>query len=251
MLDTKHQRKAFIETLVVMGILIALMFISGLKYLDPPPPGNIAVNFGTSDTGKGDIQPQKPVVSKPKTTPPEPVQPAKEKVLTDEQSDAPVVKKKQKKQKVKPKPTPTPRPKPSKETTDVLNNILNAKGEEGGEGNDQTPGDKGKEEGDKNAKGYYGTGKGGGGGDGNYFLGNRRAITKPRPRYDCNESGRVVVIITVDKAGRVIDARKGRGTTGGRCLTEAAIEAAYKTRWEPGDMEKQVGKIIYEFKLSE
>ena len=249
MLETKHQRKALMETVVILAVLIALMLISGLKYLDPPPPGNIAVNFGTSETGRGQVQPEQPV-NKPKpVTPPEPVKQVKEQVLTNDQTDAPVISPKKKKTKSKPQPKPKPKPKPSKETTDVLDNIFNAPADEGGEGDDQTFGDKGNPEGDKNAKGYYGAGKSGGGGDGNYFLGNRKPVYKAKPAYKCNESGTVVVIITVDRNGNVIKAVKGRGTTAAPCLTEAAIQAAYKTKWEKGDMDKQVGKIIFRFKL--
>ncbi|NPA46353.1 MAG: TonB family protein [Chlorobi bacterium] len=249
---TPHERKAFMESLVVMIILIALMFVSGLTYLDPPPPGNIAINFGTSEHGSGRVQPPKPVKAAP--NPVESVPAKTEKILTDENSDAPVVKpqkqeKKKKKKAVKPKKQ---KPKPSSDAKNALDNLFNAS-ESGNEGDDENlSGDMGSTEGDVNATGRTGNGKGGGGGiDGNYFLGNRKALTKPKPQYNCNETGRVTVIIKVNRQGKVTEAYSGPGTTGSSCLIQAAIKAAYKTRWEPSEKaeDEQVGKIIYEFKL--
>ena len=124
---------------------------------------------------------------------------------------------------------------------------------EGGEGNDNKAGDKGKETGDPNASGYYGIG--GDGSGGNYRLGNRKALNKPKPTYDCNEEGRVVVSISVDQTGRVFAAQAGvKGTTNSaQCLLNRAKEAALKTKFNPDSKapEKQLGLIIYNFSLSE
>jgi len=122
----------------------------------------------------------------------------------------------------------------------------------GGEGNDNQAGDKGNPNGDPNASGYYGNG--GGGSGGNYRLGNRKAVSKPKPIYDCNEEGRVVVSISVDKSGRVISARAGiKGTTNSAsCLLSRAKQAALKTKFNSDSKAptKQVGSIIYNFTLS-
>ncbi|MEZ4874635.1 MAG: hypothetical protein R2793_04100 [Flavobacteriaceae bacterium] len=40
-------------TVILHVILLLLLFYFGLKYLDPPPENGIAVNFGTTDFGKG------------------------------------------------------------------------------------------------------------------------------------------------------------------------------------------------------
>ena len=181
------------------------------------------------------------------------------------------------------KPVVKPTPKPSKSTSDALSNLLNGSNNEG-DGNDKTGGNKGKGNGDTNATGYnggggngsgtgsgggngsgegigtgsgYGNGNGGGNGtgNGNYQLGNRKALNKPQPNYICNEEGTVVVQILVDKTGRVISANTGiRGTTNAaKCLLEQAKTAAMNTKWQSdnGAPEKQVGKIIYNFKLTQ
>lgn len=124
---------------------------------------------------------------------------------------------------------------------------------DGGEGDDNKAGDKGKETGDPNASGYYGIG--GDGSGGNYRLGNRKALHKPKPDYPCNEEGRVVVTINVDRSGKVISAQPGaKGTTNSApCLLTEAKEAALKTKFNNDSKapEKQVGAIIYNFSLSD
>ncbi len=268
--DNKHKKKALIEASIVMILLIILMFISGLTYLDPPPETGIAVNFGTSTIGKGAVQPQhntppKPVQQKIEQ-PKEKIEPqVKDKVLTQNTEDAPVIK--DKPHKTKPKPTPKPvkpktkpKPKPDKNITDILNNVNNAPGDDtnnsSGEGNDNQAGDKGNTSGDPNASGYYGNGgHNGGGGSGNYRLGNRKALTKPKPNFQCNEEGRVVVKIFVNKNGKVVKAIAGvKGSTNNApCLLSAAKQAALKTKWTPDPKapETQIGKIIYNFKVTE
>ena len=110
-----------------------------------------------------------------------------------------------------------------------------------------------KETGDPNASGYYGIGSDGSGG--NYNLGNRRALTRPIPEYDCNEEGKVVVTISVDPSGKVISAQPGAtGTTNSAsCLLNQAKEAALRTRFnaDSNAPATQVGLIIYNFSLSE
>ena len=269
-LDTKHKKKSMTITVILHVVLLILLFYVGLTYLDPPPENGIAVNFGTMDTGSGNIQPSEPIKSAPKETTPPPVsQPKteiKEEVVTQDVEEAPVIKKEKQKEvqketpvKQKPKETPKkPDPKPDKTTTDALSNLINAPESDGtakgSEGNDKTVGDKGDPDGDPNAKSYYGTGKGLDG-DGNYLLGGRKALNKEKYVQDCNEAGKVVVSIEVDRNGKVISATPGvRGTTNNsRCLLEPAKRAALATRFN-SDSEapaKQIGKIIYNFSLSE
>jgi TonB family protein len=187
----------------------------------------------------------------------------KDNVLTQNNEEAPVIKDKPQKPKPTPKPKPQktkpkPKPKPDKNITDILNNVNNAPGAEtnnsSGEGDDNKPGDKGSTSGDPNASGYYGNGGTGGGGNGNYRLGNRKALTKPKPAYNCNEEGRVVIKIYVDRAGNVTKAVLGKGTTNNApCLVDKAIEAAKRTKWQPDNKasEPQIGKIIFNFKTTE
>ena len=74
LLDTKHKRKSMAITVTLHVIIILLLlFVFGLKYMDPPLESGIAVNFGTTDQGSGNIQPTEPIKSAPKQTTPPPV----------------------------------------------------------------------------------------------------------------------------------------------------------------------------------
>ncbi|EDM45062.1 hypothetical protein SCB49_03039 [unidentified eubacterium SCB49] len=272
LLDTEHKRKSMAITVILYLLLLLLLFFVGMTYLDPAPENGIAVNFGTTDTGTGNIQPTEAVKSAPKvTTPPPTPQPStevKDDVVTQDAEDAPVIKKEEEevvktetpveKEEPKKEPVKEPEPTPDKTTTNALDNLINGPKSDGtakgGEGNDDTAGDKGDPNGDPNAKSYYGTGKGLDG-DGNYLLGGRKALNKQKYVQDCNEEGVVVVSIEVDRTGKVIKATPGvRGTTNNSpCLKDPAKRAALATKFNP-DSEapaKQIGKIVYNFKLSE
>jgi len=207
-----------------------------------------------------------------------------EKVITQTTNDAPVIKSSEKKKKTI---TPTEKKdlkkntkkatekkastnnevkktvkpvekKPDASTKNALDSFLNGAKQNGettqGEGNDNAGGDKGKINGDPNAKAYYGTGKGLDG-DGNYRLGGRKALNKERKIPTCNETGIVVVKIVVNQQGKVIEAYPGiKGTTNtAPCLMQPAKIAALTTKFnsDSNAPSKQIGSIVYEFKLSE
>ncbi len=270
-LETEHERKSMAITVVLHVLLILLLLFFGFTYLDPPPENGIAINFGTSDVGSGVEQPIEKIKTSPQQTSPPPVTPVetniKEEVVTQDVVEAPVIEKKKEEKvvqkveepvKKKEEPVKKPDPKPSKSTTDALSSILNGPVSDGqargGEGNDDAAGDKGSPDGDPNAKSYYGTGMGLDG-DGNYRLGGRKALNKEKFVQDCNESGIVVVQIEVNRNGTVTRAIPGvKGTTNNAtCLTDPAKRAALATRFnsDPDAPVKQVGTIIYNFKLTE
>ena len=274
LLDTRHKKKSMTITVIIHAIIILLLFYVGLSYLDPPPENGIAINFGIMDTGSGKIQPPKKVSTAPKqkvsTLATKEPSEAKEDLITQETTDAPVIKKEENKEEVREveemvekeiqgqKSKKKPDPKPDKTTTDALSSLINGPKSEGenqlGEGSDETGGDKGDAEGDLSAKSYYGTGKSLDG-DGNYLLGGREALNKKKFLQDCNEAGIVVVSIEVDRIGNVIDATPGvRGTTNNsKCLLDPAKRAALATKFNEDDKApfKQIGKIIYRFSLSD
>ncbi len=253
--------------------------------------GGVTVNFGDSDVGSGaDFRSEVlNVKDKTKETPP-PAAASEDEVVASDLDDAPavvktkpVVKKDPKKQDAQ--PAPVQPPKPSKSTSDALSSILGGNNK-GGDGDDGQAGNKGKAGGDKNSGNYYGDGGSGGGtgggtgtgngtgtgpgsgsgsgggsgagrgtGVGNYQLAGRKVIAKPQPRYTCNEQGTVAVEISVDQNGRVINATPGvRGTTNSaKCLLDQARQAALNTKFDSSESapDKQVGKIIYNFKLTD
>lgn len=267
-LETKHQKKSFIITSILYVLIIIFLFLVGLKYLDPPPESGIAVNFGTTDYGSGDVQPTEQVKTSPQQNTPEPTpqettsatDEVVDDVATQDVEDAPVIEEKEepkkeqekpvekkqekeqkeevkeipKKEPVEKVPEKEPDPQPNKDVTDAMESMLSGNEQEGkdaeGEGDDDKAGDKGDPDGDPNAKSYYGTGTGIDG-DGNYRLGGRKALAKTKYVQDCNETGEVVVRIEVNQNGEVVRADAGvQGTTNtSKCLLEPAERAARNT----------------------
>jgi len=294
-LDTKHKKKSASLTAIIAIVILLLIFNFGMRYFDPPEEYGIAVNFGTTDFGSGNVQPKEALKPAKQEIEPEEVVEQEiveeqvetssatsgtaEDIITQDNEEAIAIKKQEeakkkeedKKQKEIDKKAEVERQKivaekkriekekqekatKRKQLDALMGGFSEGNGNAtGGEGNDNQPGDKGKVTGDPNARGYYGNG--GGGSGGNYRLGNRKALAKPKPTYDCNEEGRVFVSISVDKSGRVISAQPGvKGTTNSAsCLLKRAKEAALKTKFNEDSKapSKQTGVIIYNFSLSE
>lgn len=254
--------------------------------------GGVTVNFGDSDVGSGaDFRNEVLNVTEKIKQTPTPSQAEEEEIVASDLDDAPTVvktkpleKKDPKKVETKPITVKGP-PHPSKTTSDAISNLLSGNSK-GGDGDDGQAGNKGKLGGDKNSGSYYGDGGSGGGtgggsgsgngtgtgpgsgsgsgggsgagrgtGVGDYQLAGRKVLAKPKPQYKCNEEGRVVVEISVDKNGRVIAATPGvRGTTNSaKCLLDQAKVAAMDTKFDSNESapDKQIGKIVYNFKLTD
>lgn len=87
---------------------------------------------------------------------------------------------------------------------------------------------------------------------GTWDLGGRDMLGElPRPEYSIKEEGRVVVTITVDPEGSVIDTRiNNRTNTTNLQLRQAAEQAAKRTKFNAiGGENNQTGTITYYFKL--
>lgn len=253
--------------------------------------GGVTINFGNSDFGSGkDFQSEelnvKTVKAVASQSEPE------EDIISGEADDNEAVNIPKKtnpvkvtkpKIKIDPKPVAETKPKVNKNTNDALSSILGGS-KKGGDGDDSRSGNKGKTNGNLGSNDYYGSGGSGGGSGGGtgtgtgtgtgsgsgsgsgggsgsgsgggigYSLGNRKALSKPQPRYTCNEEGKVAVQVTVDKNGNTIAAEAGvKGTTNtASCLLQQAKIAAMNTKWQPSAdaPDRQVGKIVYNFSLN-
>ncbi|MCF6279329.1 MAG: energy transducer TonB [Flavobacteriaceae bacterium] len=290
-LNTKHKRKSATITAILMLLLLLLIFFFGLKYMDPPIESGIAVNFGTSNVGSGNIQPLEPIKTQPNpqvteeetaqeevveetVEEPTPDDVPSEDVATQESEESIRIKnEKEVKRKAKAEADRKANEKAEaerkakaeaarikkeqedkKRKLDELMGGLNTSDgtTTGGQGNDNVGGDKGNENGDPNSDGYYGNAGSGGGGD--YQLGNRKALSRPKPKYECEEEGLVIVAIEVDRNGKVIKATPGvKGSTNtAACLLSQAKIAAMKTTWQADSNagSKQIGIIKYRFSLS-
>ncbi|MNQ45841.1 hypothetical protein D3C85_596370 [compost metagenome] len=250
--------------------------------------GGVTINFGDSDLGSGaNYKSEVLDVKNNVKQAPAKATPEEEAIISQENTTADndvVIPTKEKPKKPVPvekpiqKPVPE-KPKVSNSTNDALASIMKGSNK-GGDGDDKAAGNKGKSNGSLNSSGYYGSGGSGGGtGGGNgtgsgigtgsgygagsgggsgggsgYSLNGRKALSKPAPKYTCNEEGTVVVEVTVDQTGKTVSATAGiKGTTNkASCLLEQAKIAALNTKWSADDnaAPKQVGRIIYNFNLN-
>lgn len=284
---TEEKKSAIITT----ALFVVMMLIMSIAIFPPEAKelegggggGTIALNFGFDEYGMGDYNSPDPVVAQPQTT----VNTNNEsQLLTSDNQDAIAIKDTPKKEETKPETSPSTRatpvvqttPQPDRNVTDAIGNLL------GGDGNTNQAGNQGSTSGSLNSQGYEGDGNGGSGtgsggghgsgqglgtgsgygtgsgagsgsGHGDYNLAGRKSVAMPAPQYKCNEEGRVVVEISVDRTGKVIEAKPGvRGTTNtAKCLVDIAQQAALQARFDSSTTapNRQVGTITYNFKLRE
>lgn len=293
LLDTSHKKKSFTLTTLLLSMILLVLFYIGLTYMDPPEENGISVNFGTTNYGSGKVQPLQKIRSERLNTPP--IQPSKqeeieerveeevavkeapsEKLLTQESEEAIAIKQaKEAKRKAdeavkkeKAKAAKIAQQKKAaaekarkeqeakKKKLDALMGGLNKSDgtASGSEGDDSLSGDKGQPDGNPYATSYYGT-PGSGNGTGGYGLNGRSLVNKGKVKQECNEAGRVVVKIIVDRNGKVISATPGmKGTTNASaCLLEPARKTAFMHKWnlDSNAPNQQVGFVVVNFKLGE
>ncbi len=271
---------ALVLTIVFHALVILMLFLVVLHTPIPPYPmvgggSGLEVNFGTSDQGTGDIQPEEFInvetqnMADVKSTEKANVQVTNnpdENILTQNSEEAPAIRTSEKKQQEKPI---------VKEVIKINDPVTNPmalykkkSGSKGnGEGETGKPGDQGNPNGSLYAKNHYGEpGSGGPGNGGNgigpgkgdgrgpsFDLSGRSSKILPKPEYNLTEQGTVVVKIWVDKDGNVTKAEAGgKGTnTTSEELRKRAVTAARKAKFSanPSAPEEQKGTITYHFVL--
>ncbi len=267
-----HNNRARVGATIFAIILLLFIFFFGLTYLNPPPEDGIAINFGYEESGSGNTASSEKVTepveksTQAETTPTETTPQIIDDVVTQETTDAPAVEKKEdpkpKVEKVEEKKEPV-KEEPKKPSNDLLDRLdktknqkeaSNKEGNKSGEGVKTGGGDQGDPNGDPKSPNRVGNG--GIGNSGDYRLGSRKALDQPKPKYICNEEGRVVVKVYVNPSGVVVRAVAGvaidggpASTTAAKCLLSKAKEAALKTTWhgDPNAPKEQRGYIIYNF----
>ncbi|MDT0540621.1 MULTISPECIES: energy transducer TonB [Croceitalea] len=297
-LDTRHKKKSFTLTTLLLSVLLLLLFYIGLTYLDPPEESGIAVNFGTMEFGSGEQQPQEKIKSEPLDIPEPPAEAEQiqeeveeeveevvdevvkeqptEKVLTQESEESIRIrqqkeaKRKADAEAAKVKAEAQRKAQERRDAEERLKKEQEAKKKKldammggigksdgtasGSEGNDDKAGDKGQPDGNPYATTYYGA-PGSGTGTGGYGLSGRSLVTKGKVQQECNEDGRVVVKIIVDRNGKVIKATPGvKGTTNSApCLLEPARKTAFMHKWnlDSNAPSQQIGFVVVNFKLGQ
>jgi outer membrane biosynthesis protein TonB len=282
-LQTTYEKKSFwTTTFILLGVLLLLFFV-GLRYLDPPAENGILIAFGDTNPGSGiALAPPTQAITEVTTLPAEAIsthdvqevlkkeaviESSDQTVLTTEDSELVLPKKvPEKKTETLAEEVPVTVPETvvekapdkvnkqaSAATKAALANILGAKEAQGsGLGNGEKAANQGLSDGSKYANSFYGTPTGDVQGFG-FGLAGRSLATKGSVTPDCNEEGRVVVAITVDRSGKVIAADPGvKGSTNNApCLLAPAKATAFMYQWAPDTQapEKQIGFVVINFKL--
>jgi colicin import membrane protein len=268
-------------------IFLVLVLVGFTAPLPPEQDKGILVNFGTGETGTGLIEPSPPASSEEAAA----AQPAVAENAVKEQAsqtqnfdkEAPEIKKadpeaeKKKKEqieaeKVRRAQIEAERVKKAQEDaekariaaeakriSDIQNRTKNALANSKNSGTTSTTegiaggtGNQGDPNGSVDSK-VRGTGSGTGDKGISYDLAGRNFQSIPKPIYDIQADGKVVVDIIVDRNGNVTSAVPGvkGSTTLDENLLKVAKEAALKAKFEAKpDVSTQKGTITYNFKLN-
>ena len=280
-LETPHKKKSAGLTAMMAILLMLLFFVMGLTYYDPPISYGMEVSFGNLNQGNGDVPPQKNTASKlselknqsitqkvSNQSSKEEIQKQVKEVMTEKKSPVSILKKEnikqeiqptiKKEKKIKESTSEKVKPKVSDITKSVVSNLLKNNKQKSkeieGKGDEEVDGDKGKSEGDFYSSSYYNN-VGLGGIGKSYGLNGRNLQSNGKVVQECNQEGTVVVRITVNKNGNVVNAEPGvKGSTNTHpCLLSPAKKTALLHKWFPDEEapEQQVGFVLIQFKLGE
>ena len=283
--ETNNRLSGIVVSIAVNALLLLLLFF---YYITPPNPpyednaGGMTVNYGTSDVGTGDQQQYTTVpvtVQQEAQTNPSPeaaTSSSQENLETQNTEDAPVIETKKEVKKPKEKPNPDallkPQTKPVANSTpeppkpQVDKNALFSPGALGkpnkskGDGEGKGQGDQGDPNGDPNSRNYHGGATGNGSPNGGNGLGGgsvrltgRKLRSRPPVKNPCDVArGKVVISITVNREGKVVDTKftQSGSTSSDDCLIATARQAAMKYTFDanPNADETQTGSIVFIFK---
>jgi len=246
----EKQVKGVLFTIGFNAMILMILLLFGFTTPLPlPEEEGVMVDFGDSDTGMGLVEPtkQEEAVSTPPNS-------AEEANMTQNFEEAIAVKEQKQnttEQKVEKTETQKIEEQRKIDAAALYSNNSSESSSSSSEGNAGGNGNQGKPNGDPNSNQYNGTGVGKSGIG--WSLQGRSVQALPKPAYNSNEQGDVVVKITVDRDGRVVSAVPGyKGTTTmDSGLLNAAKQAALNTRFDknPNAQATQSGTITYRFVL--
>ncbi|MDR1950741.1 MAG: hypothetical protein LBP96_00745 [Bacteroidales bacterium] len=243
-------------TVIILGLLWILLLLFSMKRPWPPPPeyGVEIMGEGAEGAGRAHSNFSQQTAAQPSQQPSN-----NENIATADNDNVPIPRQ-TRTQERNPKPVETPtspqqETKPQPEEPQINQAALfqrrqNTQSSSEGTGNTDGSGS-GSGVGSGTGTGS-GSGTGAGNfGDGTWELSGRQAKSLPKPIYNSEEQGVVVVRITVNQSGVVVKAEPGAQgtTTTNASLWQWAKEAALKSRFNENTnaANQQVGTITYRF----
>lgn len=268
----KKHKKGIIGTVIFHAIIVTIFILFG--YSTPLPlPGEegILINFGDDDQGIGQVEPkvsesvqQESVQESQESVEESTPSPTDEGSVTQDFEEAPAVKeqgKKEETEEVKKDTEPETKEEKTEEKKEEEQKVneqalfpgRERESEESkSEGETEGQGNQGSQTGSPESDNYSDLNSSGNEGI-NYSLDGRNPESLPKPEYNYQIEGKVVVEITVDKYGNVTDANPGvkGSTTLEESLLNAARKAALKAKFDrkPDAPAYQKGTITYYFRL--
>jgi colicin import membrane protein len=278
--QTYHKRRdGLIAVFIFHAALLAVLYYSGLSVPLPlPAEEGILLNFGLTEIGSGSAEPiaaqpvsnevnQRPTMpSNP--APSTPANPTANESLTQDFEEAPALPPK-KKEAIEP-PKKEPKQTATTSTTDIESKkeaeekpvpkvntraLYPGKKDNGSDQNQgvgEDDGNQGEKDGEPDINNYQ-SGAQVGGGSGFSLSGRSLVGALPKPDYNTQVEGVVVVEIQVDRNGNVVSARAGvKGSTiNDSDLCQEAEEAARGAKFnrKPDAIYTQTGTITYVFDL--
>ena len=270
--STPYEKKSAIITSLIGFLLILIFFVFGLTFFDPPISYGVEVNFGTLsdeklikkvalESSKTPINKTSPInESNDSELKSKAVVQKKSIVSFDDKSNSTKTKKKSlDKKKIDQSDSlvyeevPKSKPEIFKLTKTILNKIINT--EEIIETNNKnTPNENESkiDSGNPYSNTYYNKTGLIGEKDG-FGLNGRNLESNGSVKPVCDQEGKVVVRITVNKMGNVINAEPGvKGSTNVHpCLLEPAKRTAFLHKWfsDENAPDSQIGFVVVNFKL--
>ena len=243
--------------LLVHVVVIALLILVGFTLPEQSEEGGVPVMMGETSDAWGVADPSLvEVETMPEETAPEVPEEAEQEMLTQEDEETVAIKPKaeEKKREIK-KPEKTEAEKAERERKAAeeaarkrVEGAFGKGAQMGSKGSTEGTGVQGSPTGNSSTGATAGTG-----GYGTFNLGGRSIGEGglPRPVYNVQDEGKVVVTITVNPAGQVIGTSINRQTnTVNPALRKAAEDAAKKARFNTvSGLNNQTGTITYYFNL--
>lgn len=242
--------KSGIGTAVIMALIAVVLLSFGYDPPDPPiPEEGVEVNIGDSDFGLGEsVEPSSEASS---YTPP-----AAQNQVATQNTESSVSMPSTPNQGTVTNPEAEEQPQVENKEPEINRNALftgrrnrNNQGGSGSEGNTSGSGNQGNPNGTPNSSNYNGNG----GNGSSYKLTGRSAVSLPKPDYNSNQQGKIVIDIWVNQQGYVtrVEGPAQGSTISNSTMVEQAKKAARKARFNADTkaLEEQKGSITYIFTI--
>ncbi len=253
---TKEQIYGWIGSVMFGGLLLLLLLLTVIKTIIPDQEeGGVLVNFGNIDEAAGTFEPfgtTDPQITASST--PSSQAPSVEDLVTQRHEESVALTEAQRKEAERRAEEEKNRRAEEQRRQNISNQVSGAFGaassspQSNSQGTGRGTGNQGSPQGNSDQGANTGVG-----GYGSFALNGRSlgAEGLPRPAYAVQEGGSIVIDITVNSNGNVIEAKIGKGTNiDNLSMRNSAIEAAKKAKFNRIEgSNNQYGTITYRYEL--